>query len=416
MAELTALTPPTLEDIKSRLDASLVARIPDIDPLTYSRMSVLHATLAGALVSMYSFGLKIDDQLFPDTADFEHLLRSGEWRGYSLQPAKYASGVIVVGAINSSSGQLNLDQQGHLKADGSVTSGSAAQIPRGTIFVATGSGLEFESKADATENGGLILVSIVAKAIGSASNLAKNTELKLKTPIKYSHDKTLEKGLVKEDLTGGAEVESLEHLRSRILNRTATQVEYGKKGDFVKWAIEKDSSITGAWEFPNVDDIGTLQISIATGDDDKSSENNPPSGIVKKVFDHIQTKSPTFLLGGERPDGTKTPAMYKVIALKPKYFAVRVAIKPDNKTLKDSIVSELNEFINTTSPGQTLTTIQIKQVIENTPGLTHTAKLKYLYPVTASQDLSLATPKDPEDVVIGKGDALRFKGIHFVGF
>lgn len=392
---MNALKPPTLEQIKQRLDQALDARLPGIDPLAASRIKTLHATLAGALFSLYAFALKIEDQLFPDTADEEHLIRAGAWRGYAPRLGTFARGTVRFEAP---------------PASGMV-------LPQGSALVAEGTTVRFQTEVQATENNGEILVDVRAVEEGEAANFEKGQRFLLLEPLAYNEDgrtQLLQARVATTPFRGGRATESTESLRQRVLRQAPlTPDRFGKKGDFAHWARQASDAITGAWEFPNIDQAGTLQISIALAGEDHSASNFPPSGLVKQAFDYVQAQAPAFLGEGVRPDGSPTPAGFRIVALTPLPFALRISITPDTPTLRTALVQSLQAKAQSTAPGQTLSRVQIERILIAIPNLENHQNLARLQPLSHTGDLSPLESETLQDIQVPRDRALYLTGIDF---
>ena len=393
---MSALHPPTLEQLKQRLDRALEARLPDLDPLAASRIKTLHATLAGALFSLYAFALKIEDQLFPDTADEEHLIRAGAWRGYSLRLGTFARGAVRF----------------------EVPAGVGVSLPQNTVLTLEGTSIRFQTETSAQENNGELLVNVRSEKEGEEGNVAQGQRFLLLAPIVYATESgtgLLQEGVATADFSGGRATESMESLRQRVLRQAPlTPDRFGRKGDFAHWAMQASDRITAAWEFPNIDQAGTLQISIALAGEDHSASNFPPTGLVKQASDFVQTQAPAFLGEGKRPDGSPTPSGFRIVALAPLRFALRLQITPDTPTIRTALLQSLQAKAQSTAPGHSLSRVQIERILLALPSLENYQTLEHLNPPSNTSDLGTLAGEPLQDIQVPMDRALHLTGIDFL--
>ncbi|KAK3606826.1 hypothetical protein CHS0354_018420 [Potamilus streckersoni] len=232
-----SLSRPTLTEIEARVAGNIRRNAPAETPgPVMQRMQALGKSLSAAVYEMYGYADYTTDQVFPDTADEEYLLRAGQWRGYSLRPASYATGRVRFEGT----------------AGTHIPSGLEIQNMSGIPYMTTESGV--------IDAAGFLPVNCQCKVSGTVGNYSGGMYLSsLNSDITALT--TAETGF-----TGGAEQETIEDLRARILRFSNTERRYGRVNDYSAWALESSSSVAKAWERPNIDNTGTLGVYIYAPD------------------------------------------------------------------------------------------------------------------------------------------------------
>jgi len=156
-------------------------------------------------------------------------------------------------------------------------------LPAGTP-VARGDGYVYQTTAAGIVSaGGFVVVPIVAALSpidpvnnptgnGAAGNAAAGTSLTLQAPIAGIQST----GTAVNPITGGADVELDDSLRSRMLFAYQNPVSGGAQNDYVRWATDVPG-VTRAWCAPNGFGTGTVVV-YTMFDQAESAHNGFPQG------------------------------------------------------------------------------------------------------------------------------------------
>ncbi len=213
------LSRPTLTELVDETRSDLDSNLPGADSrLRRSVLDVLARMLAWASHALYGYIDYISDQIFPDTADAEHLERWASLWSLQRTAAVFATGSVVFSGTNGS------------------------QIPAATV-VRRADGVEYETDSLGTISGGTATVAVTAKVAGVAGNASASQAVALLSPLSgVDSAATVEAS----GITGGADQETDTALRSRVLTRMQQPPHGGAAFDYVRWAKEV-SGVTRAW-------------------------------------------------------------------------------------------------------------------------------------------------------------------------
>ena len=209
----TAIADTTSSEMEWRLSTDQQGNPRPVDARSNrSILRVLAVVFGGALYPLYRFIAWCLRQWMPDTCDdADFLARHGSiW---------------------------DVPRLAAIRAVGSVTfSGTpAVAIPAGTIL--TLSGTTWSTTAVATiGSGGTVSAPVLADVPGAASNIGAGTPIALQSPIigLAVQTATVDTG----GISGGADLESLEAWRGRILQRIREPAHGGAFFDYERWATE----------------------------------------------------------------------------------------------------------------------------------------------------------------------------------
>jgi uncharacterized phage protein gp47/JayE len=166
-----------------------------------------------------------------------------------------------------------------------VLGDNAVLIAAGTVLQAN-NGEQYQSLADATTAGNEALFTLRALKPGALANLAAGTSLTFITPIPgLDTQVTVEAG----GITGGADLEDVERLRTRLGERVAQPPMGGNRYDYVAWAKAAHVDVTRVFPFFHEDTIGDIVIRFVTED---LADPIPTAPHVTAVFDYIDDIKP----------------------------------------------------------------------------------------------------------------------------
>lgn len=176
--------------------------------------------------------------------------------------------------------------------------------------------------------GGTVTVTVEADEPGSAGNLEAGAPLTLVVPIVGIDSAGAVVALPAG--TDGADIESVESYRARIVDNFRRPPSGGGPGDYEKWALEVPG-VTRAWEFGNRMGVGTVSLAfVRDGDADPEAYDPddiiPSSPEVADVQDYLDARRPLDM----RALYVQAPVSVPVnmtIALRPNTEAVRTAVR-----------------------------------------------------------------------------------------
>lgn len=252
---------PTLTQLKDQVAADISSNLPGDDgQLRFSNERVIGDACAGLAHGHYGFLDWIALQAVPFTTTDEFL---EGWAALKNVTRKTATAA---------------------KSPGFLLSGtSGTDIPAGTLLV-RGDGYEYTTDADGViGSNGSVTVAITAvlppidpvnnpTGGGAAGNANTGTILTLGTAIPGVQSN----GTVTVAITGGADIETDDSLRTRMLQQYQNTPQGGAKSDYETWALAV-AGVTRAWCNPNGFGTGTVVVYIML-DDAESAHNGFPQG------------------------------------------------------------------------------------------------------------------------------------------
>lgn len=320
---------PTLQTLIDRIIADINARLPGADArLPYSNLNVLAFAEGGAVHGLYGFIDWLSQQILPDTADAEHLDRWCSIWGVSRKAAAPATGNIT------------------------LTGTTGATVPVGTLMQRA-DGQQYQTTAVGTLAAGTATVATVAVTAGLAGTSTAGTNLNLVSPLAgVNAAATVATG----GLTGGADVETDDALRARLLARIQQPPQGGSANDYVTWALQV-AGVTRAWVYPGELGAGTVTLRFVRDNDGTGAAIIPDAGEVAAVQAYIDALRPvTAQLTVVAP--TSVPLNFQITGLTPSTSAVQAAVQAE---LQDLLLREA-------TPGGTILLSHIRAAISQATG------------------------------------------------
>lgn len=317
---------PTLSELVNRAKADIDARLPGADSrLSRSALGVLATTSAGAAHGLYGYLDHIARQQLPDTADADVLERHAQIWGLNRKAATLAAGAVTATG-----------------ADGAV-------IPAGTLLQRPG-GLEYETTAAAVIAGGTASLQVAARAPGLAGVAEAGVKLTFVSPIAGVAALALVAGA---GLAGGAEEESDELLRERLLARIRKAPEGGALHDYVNWTMAVPE-VSRAWVFPGWTGAGTVGVAFMM---DGRDDPFPEEVDVDAVAEALEPLRPVT-------------AEVVVFAPTPKPIDVEIAsLDPNNPAVRAAVEAELRDLLfREASPGGTILLSHLREAVSQAAG------------------------------------------------
>ncbi|RMG60291.1 MAG: baseplate J/gp47 family protein [Gammaproteobacteria bacterium] len=319
---------PDLPTLLARIRADIAQAFPGADAtLRRSVFGALAAALAGLAHGLHG---RLDWealQLMPDTAESDRLDRWASIWGVTRKPPAAAAGLV------------------------DCTGDDGVLIPAGTLFQRS-DGIQFLSEADAIISGGVASVSVSAVDPGLAGNTDALAHLTLVSPIAGVDSQAL---VAAGGLGGGADTETDDALRARLLARIQEPPHGGASFDYVSWALEV-SGVTRAWCYPL--ELGPGTVSVRFMMDDAYADGIPQPADVDAVQAHIDAVRPV----------TASVTVAAPVAV-PLDFTIRLV--PNDAATQAAVQAELKDLIRREAePGGTLLLSHIQEAISIAAGET----------------------------------------------
>lgn len=318
-------TRPTLSDIVQRIRGDVVSALPTDVALRRADAEVYARALAAAAHGLYGFIDWLSAQLVYDTAEAEFLERWASIWGITRKAAAVATGTV------------------------SFTVQAGAVIPSGTQLQAL-DGTRYQTTADAVVTAPSASAPIASIDAAEAGNRVAGEVLTLVSPIVGVGATATASALV-----GGADIESDDDLRGRLLSRIQAPPHGGAQSDYVAWALEV-AGVTRAWCYPGELGLGTVTVRFVRDDD---ASLIPDAGEVAAVQAYIDARRPV----------TAQVTVVAPVAV-PLNFQIQ-GLTPLSSSVQAAVQAELSDLISREAqPGGTLLLSHIRAAISAATGET----------------------------------------------
>lgn len=230
-------TTKTLTQLRTQIAQDIQANLPGTDPLLrFSNLQILGSAMAGLVRELYGYLGWISLQAVPYTATDEWLDAWAAVKGIFRNPASKA-----VGAVQFTG-----------TPDGTL-------LPANTVMD-RGDGMRFRTSADAVVTAGVVTAPATAVAdpnglLGAGGNCDIGTLMTLEQAIAGINST----GIVSSTFTGGADLETDDSLRARMLLAFQSSAHGGDESDYIQWALAVPG-VTRAWCVPNCQGAGTVGV------------------------------------------------------------------------------------------------------------------------------------------------------------
>jgi uncharacterized phage protein gp47/JayE len=198
-------------------------------------LAVLPTVLAGLTWQEYGYVDFVSLQAIPSTATGEFLEAWAALKGVLREDSTPSSGTFTI-------------------ANG-CTNGSV--LPQGTTISCASNSLAYLTTADATAAGGAVSVPVLATTNGVAGNINAGTSMTISGTVAGFPSA----GVSAAAFTGGADQETDDSLRTRMLRVYAAPPQGGDLNDYVEFATAVPG-VTRAWVAPNLTGPGTVTVFI----------------------------------------------------------------------------------------------------------------------------------------------------------
>lgn len=321
-----AFSRPTLSELITRTQEDFESRLGLKGKVVRNTLIWIFARVyAGLAHGFYGFIDWVSRQILPDTADEEAVIRWANLFGLSRNAATFAEGEVTFAGTNGDT------------------------VPVGTILVRA-DGVQFEVLAEATVADSAVVLSVRAVESGEDGNTLVDVALSFETPI----DGIEASGLVTLEISGGTDLETIEELRQRLLDRMAAPVQGGTQSDYIQWAREV-AGVTRAWVKPLYLGEGTVGIFFTRDNDDSIF---PSEVEVEEVSGYIDERRPVT-------------AHHYVFAPTAVFVDFTISVTPDLQSVKEAVTGELFDmFYREGEPGGTIYLSHMNEAISLATGET----------------------------------------------
>lgn len=335
---LTALLDQTRADVASALGLSSLLRI--------SPERALSDAVSGQAIGLYGYLDWIALQSNPFTCTAEYL---EAWAALAPTPVLREAATQAAGTATfyGVAGSVLASGSGVIRSDGVAYATTAS----GTVGV-----------------GGSVTVAIAAATAGAAGNAAVGASLTLIAAVAGINSA----GIAATEIVGGADVETDDALRSRMLASYATPPQGGAASDYVTWA-KQVAGVTRAWCAPNGAGAGTVVVYVML-DDVRTAGGGFPTGTdgVATLETRAAVATGDQLLVADYLYPLR-PVTALVYVATPTATAINPTINDLNDAaLRPAITTALNAMLRTTaSIGGTIYPSDLADAIAAVPGVTH---------------------------------------------
>lgn len=321
-----ALERPTLAQLIDQGASEFESRLPGVlARVRGSLVGVLNRVLAGSLSSLYKYAEWLNSQVWPDLADAEYLPGHGARWGKPRLPAALATGMVTFTGLDGYAIDL----------------GSVVQRSDGAQYATTAAGVIAA---------GVATIAVQALEAGQAGNTIIATSLTLTSPIAGVNSVVT----AQTALAGGADMETLEAWRARILARIRQVPQGGAKADYEAWALEVPG-VTRAWVYPGEQGAGTVVVRFVRDDDGSMI---PDAGEVATVQSAIDLVRPV------------TATTY-VVAPIPAIQNFTIQLTPDSAATRAAVAAELLAlYRREAEPGGTMLISHQREAVSSAAGET----------------------------------------------
>lgn len=285
---------PTLAELVQRTRNDTLSRLSTDEALRRADAEVYARVFSGAAHGLYGFIDWVSRQILPDTSDLEILIRQASIWGVERKPAAVATGSVT------------------------FTVQAGAVIPAGTLLQAL-DGQQYATTADAVVALPNATAPVEAVEPGAAGNRAAGENMTLVSPVVG-----VQSVAMAGEMSGGADIESEDDLRARLIARIQQPPQGGCAYDYEAWALQIEG-VTRAWVYPHELGLGTVTVRFVRDDD---ASLIPDAGEVATVQAHLDVLRPvTAQVSVVAP--IAVPLDLTISGLTPATAAVRTAVETE---------------------------------------------------------------------------------------
>lgn len=319
---------PTLAELVQRTRNDALSRLTTDEALRRADAEVYARVFSGVAHGLYGFIDWVSRQILPDTSDLDILIRQASIWGVEQKPAASATGSVTF----------------TVQAGSVITAGTLLQALDGQQYVTT---------VDATVAAPTATAPVEAVTPGAAGNRAAGENMTLVSPVVGVQSVALA-----GEMSGGADLESEDELRARLISRIRQPPHGGCSYDYEAWALAVEG-VTRAWVSPQELGPGTVTVRFVRDNDGVGSAIIPDTAEVAVVQAYIDSVRPvTAQVSVVAP--TAVPLNFQIQAL-----------TPNNTTVQTAVQAELQDLLlREAVPGGTILLSHIRAAISAAAGET----------------------------------------------
>lgn len=337
---------PSLEDLARRTARAFRSNLKGSDARLWpNNVAVSSKVIGGAVWEPFAFLEYIARQIFAASAEGRFLERHAYDYGMARLPASYAEGSVT------------------LTGDASIAIPAGLDLERadGVLYTVIESGI--------TSGLGSVTLKIRCKTAGKAGNAQPDVALVLTAPFARLNS---DAAVAASGIGGGADIESDESLRARVLFRKRMPPHGGAAHDYVAWARDING-VTRVFVDPVTSTNGRSTVAVYFTMDGTYANGIPQAADVSRVAAYID---------GVRPAGALVDVMPPVAVAVPISIS---GLSPDTTAVRDAVRAELADLF------------------QRVPVATLTAPFS-LYKSKVIEAISAATGEDHHTVTLPAGD------------
>lgn len=327
---------PTTKQVQDDLVAAIEGEISQTVPLFPKAFTrVLAKALAGSWMLLYKYAGWMFLQLFIRHASYEETTILGR----KVRP-------LVEHGIRNGTGEPEPATNAELTIDVTVTQQSGS-LPVNTQLVNTGTGVIYLTTTGVSLDAEVKSVNVVAASdpdgnggAGAVGNMDDGATLSFVNPV----DNVEREAVVTGTVTQGADAETPEHYRDRVLQREKNEPQGGAPADYRAWAL-KAAGIVNV--YPYKGSPGEIDVYVeATEDSSGSADGIPTAAQLSTVEDIINQDENGKAT--RRPIGDKV----NVLPITRKAFDVVVQglVATDAPTVQGAIEEAADDVLRTREP------------------------------------------------------------------
>lgn len=314
---------------------------------------VFSTVVAGATHGLYGYLAYLADQIVPDRAGEEFLVRHAEMWGITRKQATAASFDILV------SGDVGTV----------VAADTSWQRADGTIYT-NASSFTLDSDGEA-------LVTVTSSSTGAETNTEVGTELTLVSSVSGVITAAQIQGDEGATVGDAQDQETLAALLVRLKNRVQTPPSGGGPTDYKDWAEVVDG-VSRAFEVAQWAGLGTVLVLIVNDTLDSDgfyvSSSEPTSSKVSEVQTYIDERAPIT-----------SNCTVQSANLVEKDFSI--SITPNTAAIRSAVTQNVKEvFLNNTAPNTELATALFSNAVANAAGVSNYSITSYPSSLTSGQN------------------------------
>jgi uncharacterized phage protein gp47/JayE len=328
------ITTPDINTISQAAIAAIQSRLQRDATLPRSPLKVIAKTVSGAADGIYEAVDSAASDIIYDTASEDALVRwAGIW-GLTRKAPTPAKGIVVF-------------------------TGGTGTIPAGTL-VARADGIQYAVDLDIPLIGNTGAGTVTCLSAGAMTNVDDGTNLTLVQPVEgVASSVTCSTG----GLSDGNDIEKIEELLARLLERIRQTPPGGAGPDYEEWALAV-AGVTRVWVKSGWNGPGTVGVLFMCDDRANPIPQTADVTAVQTAIDAV------------RPVSATTYAVAPTAA--PLNFSIQLL--PDSAAARTAVQAELQELITTTTePGGTTLLSQLRAAISAAAGVTD-----YMMPTPAA--------------------------------